>query len=102
MRSNFVFIKEGVTIFDSATIADEDNYYIGGSIAKTPTKLDLVYSEPTAPEEWTARLILNYIPASNGEPEKLDWFIKTFAKKTVNGQKVYPFEIPYELVLEKQ
>ncbi|RAJ13487.1 DUF6705 family protein [Olleya aquimaris] len=100
---NFIYIKNGVTIFDTNTITDpEEKYFITGAYLRGLNKIDLDYSEPTSPRDWRARLILDYIPASNGEPEKLDWFVKTFAKKTVNGVKVYPFEIPYNLQLIKQ
>lgn len=99
---NFIYIKNGVTVFNTNTINPDDKYFITGAYLRGLNKIDLNYSELTSPRDWRARLILDYIPAQSGEPEKLDWFVKTFAKKTVNGVKVYPFEIPYNLQLTKQ
>ena len=99
---DFIYIKNGITVFDTNTINPDDKYFITGGSIRNSTKINLVYSEPTSPRDWRASLILDYIPAALGAPEKLDWFVKTFAKKTVNGEKVYPFEIPYSLILEKQ
>ena len=100
---NFIYIKNGITVFDTNTVIDpEEKYFITGAYLRGLNKIQLDYSEPTSPRDWRASLILDYIPAELGEPEKLDWFVKTFAKKTVNGQKVYPFEIPYNLQLIKQ
>jgi len=99
---NFIYIKNGVTVFDTSTINPDDKYFITGAYLRDLNKIKLDYSEPTSPRDWRASLILDYIPAALGEPEKLDWFVKTFAKKTVNGEKVYPFEIPYNLQLIKQ
>lgn len=100
---NFIYIKNGVTVFDTNSIADPDEkYFITGAYLKSVNNIQLDYSEPTSPRDWRARLRLNYIAAELGEPEKLNWYVKTLAKKTVNGEKVYPFEIPHNLQLKKQ
>ena len=100
ISGQYVYIKNGVTIINTFPLDYEEyGHFIFGEYLDTLNKLDLFYSEPDDLREWKARLILDYNFTS---PATLNWHVKTFSRKTVGFLKVYPYQIPKDLVLIKQ
>jgi len=103
LNSNSRYTKNGVVIFDTYPTNSTSNNLIFGEVFESELQLSLFYSEPNTKRTMSARVLIEYhASATLGAPKTLSWQIKTLETKTVAGAEVYPYEVPQNMVLNKQ